>query len=192
MNALMAEARRMAPSLTRGTPVVYFLRLRSGTPYVGASVDLEQRLGDHASGQACRTTSLDVPFALLRVEICSTFSEARQREAQLKPLVASEKGSVDPRQCSRTPFDGLRLLMACGRRVEYLRADLLHRLRVEWLRAAESEGQTDWLKSEQRISQWRQPRLVASNFASRSLDSPNPLERRAVISDHPQGEEHDC
>ena len=74
----------MAPSLSRGTCVVYFLHLRSGILYVGASADLEQRLGDHASGQACRTTALDVPLALLRVEIYSTFSEARKREAQLK------------------------------------------------------------------------------------------------------------
>jgi putative endonuclease len=84
VNALIAEARRMAPSLSRGTCVVYFLRLRSGMLYVGASIDLAQRLDDHISGQACRTTALDPPIALLRVEIYSTFSEARQREAQLK------------------------------------------------------------------------------------------------------------
>ena len=64
--------------------VVYFLRLRSGMLYVGASIDLEQRLDDHVSGQACRTTALDPPFALLRIEVYSTFSDARQREAQLK------------------------------------------------------------------------------------------------------------
>ena len=52
--------------------------------YVGTSIDLEQRLDDHVSGQACRTTALDVPLALLRGEIYSTFSETRQREAQLK------------------------------------------------------------------------------------------------------------
>jgi putative endonuclease len=52
--------------------------------YVGVSVDLEQRLDDHVSGRACRTTALDPPVARLRVEVCSTFSEARQREAQLK------------------------------------------------------------------------------------------------------------
>ena len=41
----------MAPSLSRGVPVVYFLRLRSGMLYVGASVDLEQRLDDHVSAK---------------------------------------------------------------------------------------------------------------------------------------------
>lgn len=94
MNVLIAEARRMAPSLSRGTCVVYFLRLRSGVIYVGASVDLEQRLGDHLSGQACRTTALDIPAALLRVEIYSTFSEARQREAQLKRWSRPKKAAL--------------------------------------------------------------------------------------------------
>ena len=55
----------MAPSLSRGTCVVYLLLPRSGMLYVGAAVDLEQRLGDHVSGQACRTTAIDIPVALL-------------------------------------------------------------------------------------------------------------------------------
>jgi predicted GIY-YIG superfamily endonuclease len=84
VNALIAEARRMVPSLSKGSCVVYFLRLRSGILYIGASTDLAQRLDDHTSGQACRTTMLDPPSALLRVEPYSTFAEARQREAQLK------------------------------------------------------------------------------------------------------------
>jgi len=74
----------MAPSRSRGMAVVYFMRLKSGVIYVGASIDLEQRLDDHVSGQACRTTALDPPDVLRRVEVCATFSEARQREAQLK------------------------------------------------------------------------------------------------------------
>jgi len=84
MNAFIHEARRMVPSLSRGMPVVYFLGLQSGVIYIGASVDLPQRLDDHLSGQACRTTQLDHPLAVLRVEIYSTFAEARTREAQLK------------------------------------------------------------------------------------------------------------
>ena len=84
----------MAPSLSRGMAVVYFLRLRSGMLYVGASIDLEQRLGDHVSGQACRTTALDPPTALLRVEIYATFSDARQREAQLKRWSRSKKEAL--------------------------------------------------------------------------------------------------
>jgi predicted GIY-YIG superfamily endonuclease len=75
-------------------PVVYFLRLRSGTTYIGASKDLEQRMNEHVSGRACRTTALDVPLALLRVEAYSTFSEARQREAQLKRWSRAKKEAL--------------------------------------------------------------------------------------------------
>jgi putative endonuclease len=85
--------------------VVYFLRLRSGMLYVGASIDLEQRLDDHASGQACRTTALDPPFALLRVEVYPTFSEARRREAQLKRWSRQKKEGL-----VRGDFDHLRKL----------------------------------------------------------------------------------
>jgi predicted GIY-YIG superfamily endonuclease len=81
----------MAPSLSRGMSVVYFLRLRSGSIYVGASIDLEQRLGDHLSGQACRTTQLDPVMAILRVEVYPAFAKARQREAQLKRWSRAKK-----------------------------------------------------------------------------------------------------
>ena len=86
--------RRMAPSLSRGLPVVYFLRLRSATIYVGASIDLGQRLDDHASGQACRTTALDPPLTVLRIEIHASFSEARRREAQLKRWSRAKKEAL--------------------------------------------------------------------------------------------------
>jgi putative endonuclease len=55
---------------------------------------LEQRLDDHVSGQACRTTALDPPSAFLRVEVCPTFSDARQREAQLKRWSRSKKETL--------------------------------------------------------------------------------------------------
>jgi putative endonuclease len=84
VNGLIEEAHRMAPSLSRGTPVVYFLRRCSGITYIGTSIDLEQRLADHSSGKACRTTQLDPVVAILRVEVYPTFAQARHREAQLK------------------------------------------------------------------------------------------------------------
>jgi predicted GIY-YIG superfamily endonuclease len=74
--------------------VVYFLRLRSGALYIGASEDLEQRLEDHATGQACRTTQLDSPAAFLRLETFSSFSEARSREAQLKRWSRAKKEAL--------------------------------------------------------------------------------------------------
>jgi putative endonuclease len=94
MDVLIAEARQKAPSLSRGTPVVYFLRLRSRAIYIGASIDLIQRLGDHANGQAGRTTRLDVPVAVLRVEVYGTFAEARAREAQLKRWSRAKKEAL--------------------------------------------------------------------------------------------------
>ena len=62
----------------------YILRLKSGALYVGATTDLTQRYKDHCSGKACRTTSLDPPVAVVYSEELETFSEARQREAQVK------------------------------------------------------------------------------------------------------------
>ncbi|MEW6264454.1 MAG: GIY-YIG nuclease family protein [Thermodesulfobacteriota bacterium] len=62
----------------------YILRLKSGALYVGATTDLDQRYKDHCSGKGGRTTSLDPPVAPLYYEEFETFSEARQREEQVK------------------------------------------------------------------------------------------------------------
>ena len=84
----------MVPSLSRGTAVVYFLRLQSGAIYIGASLDLIQRLDDHASGQACRTTSIDPPADLLCNESFDPFSHAPAREAQLKRWSRAKKEAL--------------------------------------------------------------------------------------------------
>lgn len=76
------------------SPVVYFLRLRSGMLYIGCTTDLRQRLKDHLSGRACRTTALDPPVALLRIEIRPTFSDARHRDAQLKRWSRAKKEAL--------------------------------------------------------------------------------------------------
>jgi putative endonuclease len=68
----------------------YILRLRSGKFYTGATTDLEQRFKDHLSGNACRTTRLDPPVALIHSEECQTFSDARKREAQIKRSTCKE------------------------------------------------------------------------------------------------------
>ena len=57
-------------------------------------MDLAQRLDDHYSGQACRTTQIDRPSAVLRIETCVTFSEARRREAQLKRWSQAKKEAL--------------------------------------------------------------------------------------------------
>lgn len=94
MNALITEARRRAPNALIGVPVVYFLRLRSGAIYVGTSAELAQRLEDHGSGRACRTTALDEPAELLRVEVCGTYGEASRREAQIKRWSRAKKEAL--------------------------------------------------------------------------------------------------
>jgi putative endonuclease len=114
MNALITEVRRIAQSLSRGTAVVYFLRLRSGMLYVGASVDLEQRLDDHVSGNACRTTKIDQPVAIVRVEVYSTFGEARKRESQLKRWSRPKKEAL-----IRGDFDRLRQLSRSRERLRW-------------------------------------------------------------------------
>ena len=94
MNPLIAAARRMAPNLSKGMFVVYFLRLQSGSVYIGVSADLTQRLDDHSSGCACRTTQLDRPLEMVRLEIHASFAEARSREAQLKRWSRSKKEAL--------------------------------------------------------------------------------------------------
>jgi len=72
----------------------YILRLKSGTLYPGATTDIDQRWRDHQSGQACRTTKLDPPTALVFHEQFETFSEARRREAQVKRWSAKKKEAL--------------------------------------------------------------------------------------------------
>jgi predicted GIY-YIG superfamily endonuclease len=88
---LQEAARRMAPSLSRGIPFVYILRLRSGNFYVGCSTDLEVRFRQHEDGTACRTTAVDPPQALLFVEIQADFRTARRRESQVKRWSRAKK-----------------------------------------------------------------------------------------------------
>jgi putative endonuclease len=91
---LQETARRMVPSLSRGIPFVYILRLRSGNFYVGCSTDFEARFREHERGTACRTTAIDPPEALLFVEIQSDFRTARQRESQIKRWSRAKKQTL--------------------------------------------------------------------------------------------------
>ena len=92
--SLFDEARRMAPSLSRGISFVYILRLRSGAFYVGCSNDAETRFAEHAAGTACRTTAIDPPIAVLFIELRSDFAEARGREAQIKKWSRAKKEAL--------------------------------------------------------------------------------------------------
>ena len=84
----------MAPSLSRGTALVYILQLRSGSLYVGSSDDAEARFTEHERGTACRTTIIDPPQSLLWVEIQPDFSSARRREAQIKKWSRAKKETL--------------------------------------------------------------------------------------------------
>ncbi|MBW2039884.1 MAG: GIY-YIG nuclease family protein [Deltaproteobacteria bacterium] len=72
----------------------YILRLRSGTLYISATTDLDQRYRDHCSGKACRTTKFDPPVGLVYTEKIDTFSEARKRESQIKHWSRAKKEAL--------------------------------------------------------------------------------------------------
>ena len=92
--SLLNEARRMAPSLSRGVSFVYILRLRSGALYVGCSTDAETRFAEHSAGTACRTTKLDPPVSVVFVEIHPDFRSARRRETQIKKWSRAKKEAL--------------------------------------------------------------------------------------------------
>lgn len=91
---LVEEARRMAPSLSRGRAFVYILQLRSGMFYVGCSTDYEARFREHEAGTACRTTALDPPLTLRFIEIHPDHVTARRREGQLKKWSRAKKEAL--------------------------------------------------------------------------------------------------
>ena len=91
---LIRAARSLTTAVREGNCVVYFLRLRSGGIYIGVSTDLVQRMADHLSGRASRTTLLDAPLALLRMEIHPDLPSARRREAQLKRWSRAKKEAI--------------------------------------------------------------------------------------------------
>lgn len=93
-NSLILDPFGLISDTPEGVAVVYFLRLRSGTLYIGCTTDLVQRVEDHATGQACRTTARDRPTAVVRVETLLTFSQARRREAQLKRWSRAKKEAL--------------------------------------------------------------------------------------------------
>jgi putative endonuclease len=72
----------------------YILRLQSGSLYIGATTDLEKRYQGHCLGKACRTTILDPPACIVYSEEFDTFSEAHQREVQVKRWSRGKKEAL--------------------------------------------------------------------------------------------------
>ena len=61
----MACLARLEDMDSRSSACIYVLRLRSGRPYVGATIDLRKRLADHFAGTASRTPALSPPVGLV-------------------------------------------------------------------------------------------------------------------------------
>ncbi len=76
------------------TAWLYILRLKSGQLYIGSTTDLNNRVEEHYSGQACRTTKLDPPVKVVYSESLPTFSDARKREAQIKRWSRAKKEAL--------------------------------------------------------------------------------------------------
>jgi len=72
----------------------YILRLESGKLYPGATTNLDRRWSEHCAGTACRTTRLDRPTEVAYAEEHATFSDARQREAQVKRWSSGKKEAL--------------------------------------------------------------------------------------------------
>jgi predicted GIY-YIG superfamily endonuclease len=76
------------------TAYFYILRLQSGSLYIGATKNLENRYAEHCTGSASRTTSINPPVSLIYSEKHDSFSKARQREAQVKRWSRAKKEAL--------------------------------------------------------------------------------------------------
>ena len=76
------------------TAYFYILRLQSGSLYIGATKNLENRYAEHCAGSASRTTSINPPVSLIYSEKHDSFFKARQREAQVKRWSRAKKEAL--------------------------------------------------------------------------------------------------
>lgn len=71
---------------------VYILTCSDGTLYVGSTNNLEKRLHKHNNLKSgAHYTKIRRPVVLSYFETCSTYSEARAREGELKRLTRQKK-----------------------------------------------------------------------------------------------------
>lgn len=56
---LVTQTKKLAPSLTKNTPIIYIFRLNSGFLYIGCTTDYQARFQEHEIETACRTTNID-------------------------------------------------------------------------------------------------------------------------------------
>ena len=75
-------------------PFVYILRCRDGSLYTGATLSLERRLEQHASGSASRYTRSRLPVKLVWSRRTRTWSRALQEERRIKSLARADKETL--------------------------------------------------------------------------------------------------
>jgi predicted GIY-YIG superfamily endonuclease len=88
--ALLMALSKGSPS--KGSVSSHFLRLRFGGLYIGASMNLEHGFDHHASGRGRRTTRVDPPVSVWRIESFPAFTKDRSREPQLKRWTCEKNG----------------------------------------------------------------------------------------------------
>ncbi len=71
--------------------VLYIIECRTRELYVGIAKDLEKRIESHNQGRACRYTKFRRPVKLVYQESCSSYSEARKREKEVKKFSRAKK-----------------------------------------------------------------------------------------------------
>ena len=71
--------------------LLYIVRCRDKTLYIGITNDLDRRLVMHKTGVASRYTRSRLPVKLVFQELCSSRSDALKKECALKKLKRSEK-----------------------------------------------------------------------------------------------------
>lgn len=70
---------------------LYILECKDGTLYTGITDNLPRRLRAHRTGKGAKYTRGRAPLTLRYVERCESYSQALQREIQIKRMSRSEK-----------------------------------------------------------------------------------------------------
>ena len=73
---------------------VYLLRCRDGSYYVGVAGDLDARIACHNAGHGPKYTASRRPVELFYAEPFDDFSNARQREVQIKKWTRAKKEAL--------------------------------------------------------------------------------------------------
>jgi len=70
---------------------VYVAECFDKTLYVGIAIDVLKRIEEHNNTDKCRYTRYRKPLRLIYKELCSNYSEARQRELEIKKFSRKKK-----------------------------------------------------------------------------------------------------